>query len=230
MSNIRIDWINHLVGFFTALIGIFIAFQLDDWQERNREQEKVKVTLAAIKSEIDDNREIYSRDIEVLTQWREYWDFMRSHDKDNIGQIIATKKEMDLMKRKHADRLGSVEFIKKYNDSLNVYGTHFSLVDVMVESGISTSSWEAAKSGGTLSNLDHSRMTQLTKIYDWIDKDLGIDDADVIKSLSGFESEDEIVITDLKKILYDYNMIVRVYSFKLAMIDSIYKEIEWEID
>lgn len=225
MSNIRIDWINHLVGFFTALIGIFIAFQLDDWQEKNQEEEKVKITLAAIKSEIDDNRGIYQRDVTVLSNWLEYWDFVGANRPEFNGQMMATEKKMEIMKKRHPQRLDSARFIKRYNDSINIYSAGTIMIDVTVESGISTSSWEAAKSSGVLNSLDHSLMTQLTKIYGWIDKDLGIDDADVIRRNASLESES----TDVSILTHDYRMIVRVYDLKFDRIEKIYQKIDWEL-
>jgi len=120
--NFKIDWINHLIGFLTALIGIVIAFQLDDWQERRREEEKLKITLKAIKAEIDSNKEIYKTDALALNDWVEYWIFMQSHDEDNNEEIIATEREMNQMKEQHPARFGNAKFIKKYRDSLNLMG------------------------------------------------------------------------------------------------------------
>jgi len=96
-------------------------------------------------------------------------------------------------------------------------------MDVIPKSGISTSSWEAAKSSGVLSSLDHSRMTELTKIYDWINKDLGINDAEVLRNAIGFGEE----FSNLDNILHDYKEIAGVYGFKLREIDRHYKAIEW---
>lgn len=226
MSNLKIDWVNHLIGFLTALVGIVIAFQLDDWQERSREEEKLKVTLQAIKAEIDNNREIYKNDVANLSGWLEYWTFMRSRDEDNNGEMIAAEREIIAMKEKHPTRFEGVKLIKKYSDSLGVYGPLLARVDVIPKSGISTSSWEAAKSSGVLNSLDHSRMTELTKIYDWINKDLGINDADVIRNTIAFDAE----FSNLDKILHDYKMITQVYSYKLDQIDKHYQTIDWNAE
>lgn len=227
MSSIRIDWINQLIGFLGAVVGIFIAFQLSDWQERSREEEKVKIALAAIKSEIDDNMGIYKRDITLLSNWLEYWDFVGGNQPEFNGQLKATEKKMELMRKNHPKRLDSAKFIKKYKDSINIYSTGAIMIDVTVESGISTSSWEAAKSSGVLNSLDHTRMTQLTKIYDWINKDLGIDDADVIRRNADFESPG---FSDVSNLTHDYGMITRVYDFKLDRIEKVYQKIDWEVE
>lgn len=224
MKNLKIDWVNHLIGFLTALVGIIIAFQLDDWQERNREKEKLRITLQSIKAEIDNNMEIYRSD--SLSTWLEHWDFIKSHDEDNNDEIIATEKEMNLMRAKHPTRFDEMKFIKKYRDSLNVYGgPQIIKFDVMPKAGISTSSWDAAKSSDALRSLDHARMTELTNIYDWINKDLGITDADVIRSVAGFDTD-----FGIDKILHDYRMITNVYGFKLRQIERHYQIIDWDAE
>lgn len=37
----KIDWRNHFVAFLSALLGIFIAFQLENWREGRIERERV---------------------------------------------------------------------------------------------------------------------------------------------------------------------------------------------
>ena len=56
LSNI--DWSNHIVAFFSALLGILIAFQLQDYQDDQKEEEELQITLEAIKKEIENNQNI----------------------------------------------------------------------------------------------------------------------------------------------------------------------------
>jgi len=35
----KIDWLNHMIAFLSALLGIVIAFQLEDFQEDQKAQE-----------------------------------------------------------------------------------------------------------------------------------------------------------------------------------------------
>lgn len=43
----KIDWVNHLIAFLSALLGILIAFQLEDYQEKQQEKEKLQIALTS---------------------------------------------------------------------------------------------------------------------------------------------------------------------------------------
>jgi len=58
MKN-KIDWLNHGIAFLAALLGILIAFQLDDYQEDQQRKKELQITLSSIKKEIESNRRIY---------------------------------------------------------------------------------------------------------------------------------------------------------------------------
>jgi L-lysine 2,3-aminomutase len=48
----KVDWPNHLIGFFSALFGILIAFELDQWRERNNQAEEARNAFGKLKEEI----------------------------------------------------------------------------------------------------------------------------------------------------------------------------------
>ncbi len=225
VPQLKIDWTNHLVGFVTTLLGIFIAFQLDDWQDRRHQKEQLEITLAAIKNEIENNIDIYKRNSSRLSQFTEYLDFMKSHTKN--GSIIASEFELSRIRSKNPDRLIDLKFVKKYDDTLNVYsGDHMIIFDVIPEFGISTANWEAAKSTGILSYIDQAKIARLTQIYSWINKDVGFNDADFFKTVI-FSLEE---LGSIEKFTYNYKMIAKVSQFKLTMIDEHYKKMNWGVE
>lgn len=52
----KIDWPNHLVGFFSALFGILIAFELDEWKESRKEEKIAANAFIRLQQEIVINR------------------------------------------------------------------------------------------------------------------------------------------------------------------------------
>jgi hypothetical protein len=52
----RVDWPNHLIGFFSALFGILIAFELEEWREAKNHQEDARNAFEKTKKEIQDNK------------------------------------------------------------------------------------------------------------------------------------------------------------------------------
>src|SRR5688572_23202454 len=52
----KVDWPNHLIGFFSALFGILIAFELDQWRETKNNQDDAQNAFDKIKQEIQINK------------------------------------------------------------------------------------------------------------------------------------------------------------------------------
>jgi len=59
LGSIHINWPDHLVGFFSALFGILIAFQLEEWRDQRERDQLVQLALQNLKSEIDINKNYY---------------------------------------------------------------------------------------------------------------------------------------------------------------------------
>ncbi|MBK7651827.1 MAG: hypothetical protein IPJ20_15385 [Flammeovirgaceae bacterium] len=94
--NFRLDWANHLMGFFSAILGIYIAFGLENYREKNNEKEKVEIAKQAIKKEIEDNLSIYKDNIDKISSWLEYMNFCDKKRNDTDGYQCGTN-ELDLM-------------------------------------------------------------------------------------------------------------------------------------
>ena len=92
MKN-KIDWINHLIAFLSALLGILIAFQLEDYQDKQREKEELQITLTAVKNEVENNIKIYQTNIEQLSAWLDYYDLYALSMRK--GDVEVNKFEFD---------------------------------------------------------------------------------------------------------------------------------------
>ena len=66
---VKIDWLNHFIAFLSALFGILIAFQLEDYRDDQKEKEELQITLNAIKKEIENNQKIYRTNVKTLSDF-----------------------------------------------------------------------------------------------------------------------------------------------------------------
>lgn len=225
MKKIKIDWPNHFIAFISSLLGILIAFQLQDWQEKRNENEKIEITLRSIKREIESDLKIYKTNADTIGQWLDYCNFIFDHQNRGVRGMLATEKRFISFQAKNQNRKEYIKFIKKYNDSLNLYDFTLQL-DVAPKSGLSTNNWEAAKSSGVLNNIDHSRMAVLTEIYYWINIDLGNSDSDFIK----LQIKKRDNFDDLGEIMEIYRKIAAVSQLKKKKIEENYNKINWKIE
>lgn len=216
----QIDWRNHFVAFISTLLGIFIAFQLEDWRESRAERSKVETALLSIKFEVEENVKIYKTNVKQIRDFLEYVDFVLSHSHGD--KLIMTTSDYNSYSNKHPDRFREVKLTRHLSDSLNEY-TASVKVDIMPLTGISTSSWEAAKSTGVLTVVDASKVSDLTYIYEWTYKDLGFTDSDFFEY---FVSNQE-KFTEVGQMTSNYRRLADIYEYKLKKIESRLTAISW---
>jgi hypothetical protein len=217
MDMKKIDWLNHTIAFASSVIGIFIAFQLDDWQERTSRREEMEVTLKAIKAEIETNLYLYHENDSILGLFVEYFDFCDANSHD--GGLLLSKKDLADALNRFPGRFDDAKLIRKINDSLALYDV-IRKVDVIPASGISTANWEAATASGILAQLDHNRAVLLTQVYEWTTKNLGYSD----DQLYGTLISQSYNFKDLTK---SYQLIARVSEIRYQQMRQYYEKIEW---
>jgi hypothetical protein len=222
--NLRIDWINHTVGFLSAVLGIYIAFRLENYREEQQEKEKVRIVKAALKKEIEDNLKIYKTNITELSGWLEYNDFYdRKWDVKNGGLVIGNH-ELTFMSKKQPHRFASLKEIKLINDTLKVFDLKF-MVDVAPATGISTSSWKTAVASGILNSMDYSLTTKLSQLYDWTEKDIGTSEKELFENFLGVNKKEDSA--DLDKLVTHYRNILKVHTLKYDQLTRINSGINW---
>jgi hypothetical protein len=217
----RIDWHNHLVAFVSTLLGIFIAFQLEDWQEQRKSKESLAIVLEAIKQEVQSNVRIYQNNVTRLSEFLAYQDFYEKHS-DEKGNIITTQVSMAALMQNHQHRLNDVKITRALNDSINIYSGAALKFDIIPETGVSTVSWQAATSSGLLTALDHETLSQLIDIYGWIERDMGMSESQFYHKAIGISEFD-----DFNQIISNYKHVVRNTEFKLARIEKPLKRLKW---
>lgn len=217
----KIDWPNHLIAFFSALLGILIAFQLEDYRENRQDDEKLQNTVNAIQNEIDNNLKIYQTNVDQIGNWLEYWELFSRVDGD--GLLEVNKYKYERLRTTSPNRFKGWILIQQMSDSVLVFQTNGDLdVDILPETGISISSWTAGLYSGILNRFDHNRLVKLTHIYEWIEKDLGVSDRELLEDQFGSG------IHDINIIIAYFTRIVNVHELKYQRIKTIYDKIDWE--
>jgi hypothetical protein len=219
MDSKKIDWLNHAIAFGASVIGIFIAFQLDDWQERRSRSEDVEVALAGIKAEVESNLAAYQKNDSILQQFFHYSDFFMKHL--NEGTLLCSESDLDEARRINPERLSHLRLVARVSDTVSRYALIFN-VDVVPFVEITTGNWEAAKSSGVLGYLDHERVALLSQVYEWTMKRVGVSDEEFTNYLIA-EKEFE----DVDRILRDYKLIMKASRVKHKNMKLYYDRIKW---
>ncbi len=219
MTN-KVDWKNHIIAFFSALLGILIAFQLEDYRDDRQDKERLGITLNAIKKEIERNRIIYQTNVTKLSDFLEYFELRELTNEK--GELKLNTNKFARMKAKRSDRYRNWILLKQQNDTTSIFDTHWTfIIDTAPESGVSTSSWQAGLYEGVLNRLDNNTLSQLTQIYEWVGKDIGLNEREFYENLALSD------ITKIGPFIVYYKKIIAVQQFKLDMIDKHYNQINW---
>jgi len=222
IKNIRVDWPNHVVGFLSALLGIYIGFRLEGVREDHQERKRIEIVKQSIKNEIENNLRIYEQNIEALSDWLDYYAIC-SEKLDGEKHLILGTSEYRKITSKHPTRFTNLKQIRTLDDTLSVFDWS-PVVDVAPATGLSTSSWKAGIASGLLNSMDYALVDNLSAIYDWIEKDIGANEKDFYENMLGLRSND---ITNLRQLVLDYQIIVKIYAFKRDRIRRIYDNIQW---
>ncbi len=220
---LKIDWQNHFVGFVSTLLGIFIAFQLDDWQEVRKRTEHLQTTMDAIKKEVEKNLEIYEGNAKLadFVEWYTFW----NESSNDRGELVVSERVFNAYKKKIPTRLAELKLVARKDSMLIFKGDQFKF-DVIPATAISTNNFETAKSPGILNFLDHERMNALTEMYNLINLDLGFKESEFYKrNLFGREQ-----FPDIEVMVSDYRQVAKISEFKHAWIKPLFDEMKWTFE
>ncbi|MDL5049200.1 hypothetical protein QQ054_24605 [Oscillatoria amoena NRMC-F 0135] len=161
LAKYNIDWPNHVIGFFSALFGILIAFELDEWRERHNQQELADIAFSRMLTEIEFNQGI-----------------LHANLNENLDRIRV----LDRLTEKLNDQLlfvGEATLADSVNQHYPAYihiesgqaGPSGSPVHIVVSSlsmiPQHTSAWESAKATGALNYLGYERVIAISSVYNY---------------------------------------------------------------
>ena len=74
------------------------SFQLEDYQDKQQEEETLQIALSSIKKEIESNQRIYHTNVELLSTFVEFFEIVESRDNNN--EITIQKDKYDQLRAK----------------------------------------------------------------------------------------------------------------------------------
>lgn len=163
LAKYNIDWPNHLIGFFSALFGILIAFELDEWRERHNQQELADIAFSRMLTEIEFNQNILHANLNENLERIKVLDRLTEQLNDQL-LFVGAATLADSINQHYSD------YIHIENDNGQTYPPG-SPVHVVVSSlsmiPQHTSAWESAKATGALNYLGYERVIALSSVYNY---------------------------------------------------------------
>jgi hypothetical protein len=217
--HFNIDWPNHIIAFFSALFGILIAFELDEWRERRKEQELAQSAFANLRNEVGINKNLLHENIRANLQViRSLQGVLPSIDKNLV--FHGSTQQADSINKK----FGRLIFVN-LADSIQSgrqwsWPVHFGVGNISIPS-LQVSAWESAKATGALNFLPYERVLSLSFVYNdakiidelaeirnlWRNSDGIKNKSDFTKLLSEMEKSHQILERELVEFDQFVNML-----------------------
>jgi L-lysine 2,3-aminomutase len=158
----KVDWPNHLIGFFSALFGILIAFELDQWRERNNQAEEARNAFGKLKEEILINQAALHEAVNT-----------NLHQLNLLEELLLPNLSGYLIYKGTAanartinDQLRPIAHIvitdsvsKQITAPVNV------MMSSLVRPPLHVSAWESAKATGVINYLEYEKVLAISYLY-----------------------------------------------------------------
>ncbi len=157
-----VDWPNHIIGFFSALFGILIAFELDQWRESRKEAEIAANAFDKLKQEIQINKnslhESINLNLQLLAVLEETVLPLLSEDlhfEGEVGEVSAYNEDAQFARVAHIEEVP----MKGRRYMVHIGFGNF------IRPVLHYSAWESAKATGALNFMAYEKVLSLSSLY-----------------------------------------------------------------
>jgi len=163
----RIDWSNHIVGFFSALFGILIAFELDEWKENRKEEKVAASAFVRLQQEIDINKNTLhatvNSNLSLISD-------LQTKVMHKVNDKLLFTGTIDEANEINGDpNLSTIAFVHVHNPPTGVPPRRELELHVifsgLIHPAIHSSAWESAKTIGALNNMSYEKVLSLSSLY-----------------------------------------------------------------
>ncbi len=158
----KVDWPNHLIGFFSALFGILIAFELDQWREAKTNEEDALNAFDKIKQEIQINKAalhgVVNGNLQLLAVLESE---LIPTINDKLGYQGSAKAALQINSKVHP--IARIEIIDSVSSQINTAVTIH--MGSLSHPTLHTSAWESAKATGIINHLEYEKVLTISYLY-----------------------------------------------------------------
>ena len=160
--HFAIDWPNHLISFFSALFGILIAFEPDQWREQRKEAEIAASAFDKMKQEISINKNSLHESIQLNLQ---LIDVLQEDVLPLINERLFFRGTADEASQHNANAtFARVAHIEEVQEGVNGRPVHIGFGN-FVQPILHASAWESAKATGALNFMPYEKVLSLSSVY-----------------------------------------------------------------
>lgn len=162
IKRLKIDWPNHIIGFFSALFGILIAFELEEWRQHRNNQAEASEAFIKLKEEISINKttlhETVATNQRILTTIAKE---LLPHLSDNL----TFKGSPALAKEINVKCQGIAQIELSDSTSQHVIAPVNIFMNSLLQPSLVYSAWESAKATGVINHIEYDKVLTISYVY-----------------------------------------------------------------
>jgi hypothetical protein len=222
VKKLNIDWSNHLITFIATLLGILVAFQLDDWNNTRRQDEAIRAAIGSLKSELEANFRIINDNLGRLPNFTglngAILKFRVSEIPDDLNvTLVCNRSQFDSLRSIYPDRIKEESVVRRKNSKVEFQAPW----DGFFPERLNFDNWDAVKSSGILYAFRHDQTIAFNRVYSHLQRNTaGVNEDDIVL----MQVQDKKLDPDL------FNETVGSFRFanemKIRFTESDYKSIQ----
>ncbi len=158
----KVDWPNHLIGFFSALFGILIAFELDQWREAKNNQDDAGNAFEKIKQEIEINKVALHETVNVNLQLLH---LLEEELLPGINEKLQFKGSLEAARNINT-KVNKIAMINLADTTLSKAVFSITVnIGSLLHPTLHYSAWESAKATGVINYIEYEKVLTISYLY-----------------------------------------------------------------
>ncbi len=162
LKDLKLDWPNHLIGFFSALFGILIAFELEDWREHRNNQKEALEAFSKLKEEININKNALH---ETVASNQKLLSLIELELLPYLNNNLSFKGDLATAKEINKKCLGIAHIEFTDSAAQEVVAPVNIFMNSLLQPPLHYSAWESAKATGVINHIEYDKVLTISYLY-----------------------------------------------------------------
>ena len=162
LPNLKIDWPNHLIGFFSALFGILIAFELEEWREHRNNQREAQEAMAKLKDEILINKNSLH---EAVTANQQLISILGAQTLPQLNEHLVYQGSIEDAKRFNKEWYPVARIEIQDSTQIKITAPVHLYLNQLILPTLHYAAWESAKETGVMNSMEYDKVLTVSYLY-----------------------------------------------------------------
>ena len=173
-KTLRIDWSNHIIGFVSTILGIVIAFQMQEYYELRNEKVKSEEAIGLLKIELKENLLRLDQTIKLLHEFSMYGKAILKFESSGPKlRLICKPSQLDSLKKIHP-KVDAIK-IRDLNDNTGRVEYNYKPKLDFILPTLHDEFWQVLKSSDVFNSIPPKQTAEFIGAYEILNRNFFVD-------------------------------------------------------